>query len=245
MMKYLAALLFPILLLRCASNPAAGENYVSADLRIDRLTDRTYVHVTYLDTEDFGRVPCNGLIVVEDGEAIIYDSPATDAAATELIDYVSNVLDAQVKAVIATHFHADCLGGFPAFRERLIPTYASERTARLAREAGIVGPSNTFDDTLEMNAGKLATLTLYPGPGHTLDNVVGYVPREEVLFGGCLLKGMGAGKGNLADADTSQWAATVVRVSEEFPRARYVVPGHGAVGGPELLDYTRRLFTVE
>ncbi|WP_116107214.1 subclass B1 metallo-beta-lactamase [Lewinella sp. IMCC34191] len=244
-MKYPLALLLFALLLRCAPTPSASAGYATENLRVDRVTDRTYVHVTYLDTDDFGRVPCNGLIVVEDGEAIVYDSPATDAAATELIDYISETLDAEVKAVVATHFHVDCLGGFAAFRERDIPTYATEETARLAREQGFPAPLRTFDESLELNAGKLATVTVFTGPGHTRDNVVGYVPREEVLFGGCLVKAMGAGKGNLADADTSEWANTIVRLSEEFPRARYVVPGHGAVGGPELLDYTRRMFSPE
>ncbi|MGB3800933.1 MAG: subclass B1 metallo-beta-lactamase [Lewinella sp.] len=244
-MKYAYALLCLHLLAGCAPTPSAVQSYATENLRVDRLTDRTYVHVTYLDTDDFGRVPCNGLIVVEDGDAIIYDSPPSDAAAAELIDYVSETLDAEVTAVIATHFHADCLGGFAAFQERGIPTYATEHTARLAREKGFPVASRTFDERLELNAGKLATLTVYAGPGHTPDNVVGYVPREEVLFGGCLVKAMGANKGNLADADTTQWPTTVMRLNDEFPRARYVVPGHGAVGGPELLDYTRRLFTAE
>ena len=231
------------ILFGCATNTPATTDYRSDALQITPITEHTYRHLTYLDSETYGRVGCNGLIVVEDGEAIVYDSPATQSAANELIYYIENNLDARVTAVIATHFHADCLGGLEAFHARGIRSYSSDSTARLAATSGAPVPSTTFHDRLELNAGKLATETVYPGPGHTRDNVVGYVPREEVLFGGCLIKSMGSGKGNLADADTTRWAATVAYVVEAFPRVRHVVPGHGAVGGAELLRYTEDLFT--
>ena len=237
---------FPLLLLLVACGtpvPEGAEPFASDYLEVKRLTDHTYVHTSFLQTGEYGRVPCNGLIVVEDGEAIVYDSPATDSAASELIYYVEKYLDARIRGVVATHFHADCLGGFPAFAARGIPTYASDSTAAFAAERGMPLPARTFSDRLELTAGKLGTVTVYPGPGHTRDNVVGYVPREEVLFGGCLIKSMGAAKGNLADADTARWAATVARVVEQFPRVRHVVPGHGAAGGAELLKYTEDLFT--
>ena len=47
--------------------------------------------------------------------------------------------------------------------------------------------------------------------------------------------------GNVADADLESWGAAVRRVRERYPEAATVVPGHGALGGPELLDRTAEL----
>ena len=57
-----------------------------------------------------------------------------------------------------------------------------------------------------------------------------------------MIKAMGSGRGNLADADLKEWSKTVKAVRERFPAVGTVVPGHGDVGGPKLLDYTIDLF---
>ena len=64
-----------------------------------------------------------------------------------------------------------------------------------------------------------------------------------MLFGGCLIKAQGAGKGNLADADVEAWPVTVKSVKERFKHAHTVVPGHGKHGGTDLLDYTITKFS--
>jgi metallo-beta-lactamase class B len=63
-----------------------------------------------------------------------------------------------------------------------------------------------------------------------------------VIFGGCLIKEVGAGKGNLADANTIDWSNTVRKIRDEYPDVKRIVPGHGQPGGIELLDYTIKLF---
>ena len=57
-----------------------------------------------------------------------------------------------------------------------------------------------------------------------------------------MVKALGAGFGNLNDADTILWARTIRNVGRQFPQAEIVIPGHGKVGGPELLDYTINMF---
>ncbi|PPK87383.1 metallo-beta-lactamase class B [Neolewinella xylanilytica] len=238
--------LLPVLLcFACRSSPQAGTDYTSETLTVNRLTDHTYRHLTYLDVPGYGRVPCNGLIVVNDGEALVFDSPSTDATAGELVDFIGEELGATIKAVVATHFHDDCVGGLAAFHGRGIPSYGLAATVRRAQEEGNPVPENAFDKRISLSVGDIETLTLHPGPGHTPDNVVAYVPADRVLFGGCLVKETGATKGNLADADTARWSATIGTVRDSFPRLRVVVPGHGEPGGPELLTYTAELFDPE
>ena len=62
------------------------------------------------------------------------------------------------------------------------------------------------------------------------------------LPGGCLLKSLGAGKGNLADANIDAWPQTVSKLKVQYPDANIIVPGHGNPGGRDLLDFTITLF---
>jgi metallo-beta-lactamase class B len=75
-----------------------------------------------------------------------------------------------------------------------------------------------------------------------VDNIVGYFPADQVLFGGCLIKEVNASKGYLGDANVAAWSETVSRIKQAYPQVDYVVPGHGAHGHKELLDYTVELF---
>ncbi len=88
-------------------------------------------------------------------------------------------------------------------------------------------------------------ITKFFGEGHTRDNTVGYFPSENILFGGCLLKEPGAGKGYLGDANIKTWSGTVEKVKKEYPNVKIVVPGHGEHGDQRLLDYTINLFKAQ
>ena len=53
---------------------------------------------------------------------------------------------------------------------------------------------------------------------------------------------MGSSKGNLADANVKQWSSTVEAIKNAYPSLKIAIPGHGKIGGAELLDYTIKLF---
>jgi metallo-beta-lactamase class B len=57
-----------------------------------------------------------------------------------------------------------------------------------------------------------------------------------------MIKALGAGNGYLGDANIAPWSATVGKVKSTFPEILSVIPGHGIVGGKELLDYTEGMF---
>lgn len=217
--------------------------YQSEQLVIQRLSEHTFVHISYLQTETFGNVPCNGMIVISNGEASIYDTPTNDQASEELIEFLEKKMNCRVTAVVATHFHNDCLGGLNSFHKHGIPSYASERTLNFVkRDSSATVPNHSFEDHLDLVTGGLTIHISYFGEGHTADNVVAYLSEDRVLFGGCLVKEMGAGKGYLGDANTAQWSETVGKIAAHYPDLRIVIPGHGAIGGKKLLRYTIRLF---
>ena len=58
----------------------------------------------------------------------------------------------------------------------------------------------------------------------------------------CLIKEAKAGKDNLAEANVKAWPETVRKVKKKYPKVKKIIPGHGELGGIELLDYTIGLF---
>lgn len=217
-------------------------SYESERLEIHKITDRVYQHISFLQSETFGKVSCNGMIVLDGREAVIFDTPADDDAAVELINWVEKNKNCTIKAVIPTHFHDDCLGGLGAFHERSIPSYANTLTIELAEFNDALLPEHGFDKTLELQVGTKKVRAEFFGEGHTKDNIIGYFPNDKVIFGGCLIKEMKAGMGNLEDANVASWSQTVLNVKGKYPDTKVVIPGHGKTGGIELLDYTIELF---
>jgi metallo-beta-lactamase class B len=216
--------------------------FQSESLVITQIAANTFIHTTYLQTNDFGNVPCNGMLVRSNREVIVFDTPTSDAVSVALIQWIQDNLQCTIRGILPTHFHDDCLGGLQAFHDRGIPSFANYRTIELATERQFTIPQNSFRDSLTLTLGKEKVIVRFFGEGHTVDNVVGYFPADQVLFGGCLIKELNASKGYLGDARVDSWSETVSRIKQAYPQVGYVVPGHGAHGQKELLDYTMTLF---
>lgn len=187
--------------------------------------------------------PCNGVVYIDGNEAAVMDTPTNDSASADLLQWLKeNYPNTQVKAVIINHFHEDCLGGLSTFHNAGIPSYAYEKTQRMARKKKHELPQNTFNDVLTLKIGDTTIQCRYLGAAHTSDNIVTWIPKHKALFGGCMIKSIGADKGNIADANLKQWPRTVQKVKDAY-KPTLVIPGHGAAGGPELLDYTIEVFS--
>ncbi len=244
----LGCLLFTILTCFVSEKEVKSENeivYKSDDLVIHQLTPKIYRHVTYLYGKTFGRVACNGMIVVDGGEAAVFDTPITDSVSAALIAFIEAELDSKVEAVVINHFHIDCLGGLGAFHEKGIPSFASLETIALAEEDNAEVPQHGFSEMLSLRIGNERIINQSFGEAHTSDNIVSYVPSEKVLFGGCAVKSLKAGKGNLADATVEEWSNTIRSIKTNLPDIEHVIPGHGSAGGVELLDYTIEMFDTQ
>jgi metallo-beta-lactamase class B len=233
-------------------NVSNAETLISGDsiifqtekLIIRKLSEHTYQHISFLNTETFGRVACNGMIIINGNEAVVFDTPADDESSVELIEHVTKQLNCKINAIIATHFHADCVAGLNTFHKYNIPSYANQKTVEFlkARDSKSGIPKNSFTGKLAFNVGDKSVYSEYFGEGHTKDNVVGYFPEDGAIFGGCLIKEVGAGKGNLEDANVGAWPTTVESLKQKYPETKIVIPGHGKAGGTELFDYTINLF---
>ncbi len=227
----------------CVSNQHVLNSFESETLKVKQVSNHVFTHISYLKTDDFGKVACNGMVYFNEGEAIVFDTPTDDIASKELIHWIEAEQKKKIKAIIVTHFHTDCLGGLQQFHDNDTKSYANNITIELAKKNGLeVLPEHGFDNKMEIKIGKEPVFAEFFGQGHTVDNVTGYIPTEKVLFGGCLIKAEKAGKGFLGDANVAEWPATVKKIKKEIPDLKMVIPGHGKNGGTELLDYTIQLF---
>ena len=247
-LRVLSTALLSLAIVSCASqNGTMGVKriYKSENLIIYQISKNSFKHVPYKQTNDFGNVPCNGLIVRNNHEVIIFDTPVNDESSKELIKWVDTTLKCKINAIIPTHFHDDCLGGLKAFHDDEIPSYAYFKTIELAKESNYTIPKNSFKDSIRLAVGNEFTIVKFFGEGHTKDNVVGYFPSEFILFGGCMIRAIGMNKGYLGDANVKEWSNTAEKVKKEYPNARIVVPGHGNHGDIQLLNYTINLYRAE
>lgn len=233
-------LLLLLSLLQCKSYKT-NSAYNTDSLKIIPLSESSFIHVSYLQTESSGKVACNGYIFMNGGEALVFDTPSDEETTRELLHWLEDTKDQKIIGLVANHFHIDALGGISEFHKKGIATYAHERTQELVKITE-KKPQNTFSDELILQVGDKKVINQYFGEAHTVDNIVSYVPDEELIFGGCMVKMLNAGNGNLEDANVSTWSATIRKIKEAHPQLKTVIPGHGPHGGPELLDYTIALF---
>ncbi len=240
MKKYVLVAL--LLIMMVLPNYPQEKIELSKDVEINSLAPGIWRHVTYKEMAGWGRVPANGLIVVDGEHAALVDTPWTPEQTAILLDWVEKNLKAKVEAVVASHSHVDCLGGLAEAHKRGIRSIGLEKTRGLALASGVEAPKETFAGARKLAVGGRELELYYPGPGHTVDNIVTWIAGEKVLFGGCLVKAADATDlGNTAEADLAAWPATLANVKERCPGARLIVPGHGDPGGPELIDHTLEL----
>jgi metallo-beta-lactamase class B len=235
-----------LLLVAIAPAPAGGEEGggridLSPDVHVEPVTEGVWRHVSHQEQEGYGRVPANGLVVVGSDAVALLDTPWTDEQTGLVLDWVERRFGVPVGHVVPTHSHADCMGGLGMAHRRGARSYAHEKTVELARRDGLPVPQTAFAARHDVVDGDLVLELRHLGAGHTQDNVVVWIPGRRVLFGGCLVKPRGAGKGYLGDADLRAWPATIRAVRAAFPDAAIVVPGHGAPGTLDHLDYTEEL----
>lgn len=209
-------------------------------LRVERLRTGFWVH----ESQDALAVPANGMIARTREGLLLIDTTWSDALAERLVDWAEkNLADRVVKAIV-THSHPDRAGGIAALKRRGIPVLALDLTIARLR----AGPAKPAPDLLMAAAPGAVYASgpefevFYPGPGHAPDNLVVWFPKQQILFGGCLVKAETAPDlGNVADADLRSWPAAMEALRARYPSAVTVVPGHGPVGGPQALARTLEL----
>jgi cyclase len=158
-----------------------------------------------------------------------------------------------VRFVVLTHHHTDHALGASWFAERgaTVAAHVACRDAMAAEHPGLIEarrrvrelaelfrdvephvPSIVFDDAIEVDLGESRARVFHPGPGHTAGDLVVWLERESVAVCGDLVSvGFHV---NYEDAVIGNLESGI-RALRDL-NARTNVPGHGAPGGPEILE---------
>lgn len=222
-------LLLPLLLL--SARTWAQKDSASL-VEISHLRGQSYLYITYGKPDEKTFYPANSMFVRTPAGIVLLDTPWNDDQTEALLKKLETLYHEKVIACINTHWHADRVGGVNTLTAHHISTWASAATVAACQANGKPTPAHAFTKDTSFMFGGVPLQTFYPGAGHTADNIVVYVPQDQVLFAGCFLKsGKATSIGYTGDADLKAWAGSVEKLEKKFPDASIVVPGHESLKG--------------
>jgi glyoxylase-like metal-dependent hydrolase (beta-lactamase superfamily II) len=240
---YLALYLYAALQAALAATPYPVQQ-VSPELQVQQLADGLWLHRSEQKLSNGAVFTANGLLLDTPEGIWLLDTAWGFYPTRDLLHWIDVVLQRPVVKAIATHAHDDRTGGVVALAERGIPLQATAQTAALAAKAGI----HPLQAVTSLAVGAVyqdgPVQWFYPGPGHTIDNIVLYLPHYQLLHGGCFVKAPRyPGLGNIADADVTAWPGSLKRLQTAYPDIKILVPGHGDIADGSLVDYSLSLFS--
>ncbi|WP_245581618.1 subclass B1 metallo-beta-lactamase [Rudanella lutea] len=238
-----------IILLLLSILPLMGQAQTPPKIKVTPITDRLYVHTTFR-TYGGELVPSNGIIAkTADGVVLVdtgWDIPTDQHQTEQLLHWVEQNLHQPVRLCIVTHFHDDRVGGIATLRRAGVRVVSTALTADKSEKAGYERPEGILSNDTTLVVGKLPIRCIFPGEGHTADNIVVWFPTEKLLHGGCFVKSYAAmGLGNVADANLREWANSVRRLQQTIPKPKHVIPGHQEWDKTTSLEHTIRLLEMK
>ena len=195
----------------------------------------------------------NAGFIVGNDYVVVVDSLATVGLTQRFKDEIRKITDKPIRYLINTHHHGDHTYGNHVFAGASIISHNYCRHEAI--EAGIMDPGLlntifpefdfrgiavtpadiTFDKQLTLHVDEREIQLLHLGPGHTIGDIIVYLPKDGVIFAGDLIflystpSGMeGSFVGWISDLDVMAKLA-----------AQIYVPGHGPVCGIEGLNLCR------
>ncbi|NNG38292.1 MBL fold metallo-hydrolase [Flexivirga sp. ID2601S] len=179
--------------------------------------------------------------------AVVIDTAATERRTRALQRAIDRVSASGLHVLVNTHHHSDHTFG-NVFFPRTVPVIAHESTRDdiIANglgltmlfpdvdwgDVGVRAPSVTFTTELTVQAGPLDVRLQACTPAHTRSDVVAWVPARDVLFAGDVVM-----SGVTPFAMMGSVSGSIEVLTDLLARRpQVVVPGHGAPGGPELIE---------
>jgi cyclase len=219
--------------------PQVGEPH------LEEVSDGVYA---YIQPDGSWYINNTGFLVGRDGVTSI-DACSTERRTRAYLNTIAGVSDQPVRTLVNTHHHGDHTHGNFLFRDATIVAHALCREELLATglpaNRGIwddvdwgalelAPPFLTYTDAVTVWVDDLACEVRHVGgAAHTTNDSLVWLPERSVLFCGDLVFNLGTPfvlMGSVAGA---------IDVLEHVVRplgAHTLVPGHGPVGGPELID---------
>jgi cyclase len=213
--------------------------------RVEEVSDGVFA---YIQPDGSWWINNTGFLVGRRG-VISVDSCSTVRRTRAYLDAIAAITPQPVRTLINTHHHGDHSYGNFLFNGATIVGHEATRTGILDwgkptstpfwtevewGDIVVEPPFLTYTDSVTLWADDLRADVRYVGvPAHTTNDSIVWLPERKLLFCGDVL--FNGGTPFLAQGSV----AGAIRVLEEVVRplgAQTIVPGHGAVAGPDLID---------
>jgi cyclase len=213
------------------------------DPSVEEIGDGIFAYVQH----DGGWGLNNAGILLGSRGVTLIDTSFTAPRARRLAEAVGRLAARPVRTVVNTHHHGDHTYGNFVFPEATIIGHDRCRDAVLATglastklfpgvewgEIEVVAPSVTFSDRLVLHVDDLPVeLLAMDLPAHTTNDIVAWIPDRGLLFSGDLV---------LHQSTPFVMMGSVGGALDALERLRalgpsLIVPGHGTVCGPDVID---------
>ena len=194
-----------------------------------------------------------GFIKGRDSLTLI-DTCFTEARTRAYLDDIRSTSSLPMKTLVNTHHHGDhthgnylvtgaVIVGHELCRQTVIDTGLQALHPLFPDVAWgdleLAPPFITFNDRLELHVDDLKVELIFMGPAHTTNDIVAWLPERKLLFAGDLI--FNQGTPFVAMGSVSGSLQALKRLRELG--AETIIPGHGSVCGPEVMDGTEAYLT--
>ncbi len=218
-------------------------------VRIVKVSDSCYAGLQPQGKSNAGFIVGTKAVLVVD----CFGSPERGA---DLLREVNLVTDKPIRYVVLTHWHYDHSVGNQAFppEATILAARKSAETLekRLKADRLLLGPGSGMHGTIgigkvrnvgvildkekKIDLGGIEVRIVPAGNCHSAGDLVVFVPSEKVLFTGDLVwSGLHP---NISGGSTFRWIASLAGLAKF--EVEKIVPGHGKLGGKDLLSTQRR-----
>jgi len=189
--------------------------------------------------------------LVGDDEVVAIDASSTERRTKALLETIHAITPRPVQTLVNTHHHGDHTNGNCLFIDAVVVGHRNCREGVRNQAIGgleavfgdvdwgeltIRPPSLVFDNRLDLYLGdRRVELHFIGTPAHTTGDVVAWLPEERVLFAGDLVFNGGTPFVLMGSVAGALDALETLRGFD----ATTIVPGHGPVCGPQVIDDVR------
>jgi len=200
---------------------------------------------------------CNNGWIIFNDHVLVIDAN-WPSAAEEILAKIRQTTDKPVRFAFDSHHHGDHAYGNEVWRAQGATIVAHEGVIREMQtyEPGLYGkgsgrweeeaakrkdvaesklapPTLLFPDAMIFDDGQQRVELIHFGVAHTHGDAFAWRPKEGILFSGDAC--VNGPYNYMGDGHTGQWIQTLESVRALEPKI--VCPGHGLIGGPEILDH--------
>src|SRR6185437_8690845 len=182
-------------------------------------------------------------ILASDSMVLVIDTKMQDAS-EKLYDTVMAIAKGKPILIVNTHVHKDHAGGNDKYKGHRIMAGGNYTKEQWKEEAGEeTMPTDWIKDSLTFNVGnERVTILNLQRNTHTVSDIVVYLHNRKMLFGGdVILNKQAPALIKKNNPDPEGYLAAFDMLENKFD-IKTVVPGHGNIGGKEVIDNFRQYF---